>query len=131
MWFTERIGNTRWQISYAESLDGVNWSKSPKNPIIAPFYNKLIAKFFEAVAKFTGLCGEIPLYGIASPFVWKDGEKYLLVGHEVGRRGKLYIPMYESRDGLLWKKLKNNILPEPSSEWNKFFQADPFIYVEN
>ena len=72
----------------------------------------------------------MPFYGIGSPFVWKEGGNYYLLGREVGVRGKLYIPRYVSSDGIAWKKIKNNILPPSFEEWNKFFQADPFLYVE-
>ncbi len=130
MWFTERVFSGRWQISYAESKDGLNWQNYEGNPIISPSYNRLISIFFEGIAKFAGIYVELPLYGVASPFVWRDGEKYLLIAHEVGPRGKLYIPMYESKDGLSWKKVKNNILPRSKLVWNGFFQADPYLYVQ-
>jgi sucrose-6-phosphate hydrolase SacC (GH32 family) len=129
MWYTERFGK-RWQISTAVSKDGIDWKAYRGNPVISPFSNFVFAFLLEAVAKTTAYCAEIPVYGIGSPFVWKDSEKYMLIAHSVGPRGKLYIPLYESIDGLEWKKVKNNILPKPTSAWNKFFQADPFLYVE-
>jgi len=129
MWFTERNGK-KWQISFASSDDGKSWNLSTRNPIITKSYNSFTIFVFEAFAKLFGYCPNISLYGVGSPFVWKDGNKYFLIGHAVGPRGKLYIPMYESLDGLLWNKVKNNILPRPVTVWNSFFQADPFIYAE-
>ncbi len=129
MWFTERKDSI-WQVSFASSLDGLNWEFYKNNPTISPSSIKPVALFFEAVAKLIGISFEVPIYGIGSPFVWKEGDKYMLIGHEVGPRGKLYIPLYLSEDGLSWKKIKNNILPKPDSTWNNFFQADPYLYVE-
>ncbi len=129
MWFTERIGK-KWQICFASSSDGLKWDKSVKNPLLSSSFGFFSTFVLEAFAKFSGYCPKIPLYGIGSPFVWKEEGVYRLIGHAVGPRGKLYIPMYESNDGLSWIKIKNNILPIPTSEWNSFFQADPFIYAE-
>ncbi len=129
MWFTKRVRG-EWSICTATSLNGIEWIFDIHNPLIAPSFNKLAVLFFEGIAKYTGVSIELPLYGIGSPFVWRDGGLYKLVAHAVGPRGKLYIPLYESTDGLSWKKIKNNILPKPHSDWNSFFQADPYLYVE-
>lgn len=129
MWFTERINN-KWMVSYATSTDGILWNTYEKNPIISPFSNKILIIVFEIIARFFERYLEYPIYGIGSPFVWKNENKYFLIAHEVGPRGKLYIPLYESKDGISWNKKINNILPKPNSEWNNFFQADPFLYVE-
>lgn len=129
MWYTERIGK-KWQVSTAESKDGIKWDIYKENPVINTASNKLIRFVYEIIAKFTKYSVEISIYGVGSPFVWKEGNIYKLIAHSVGPRGKLFIPLYESVDGYSWTKVKNNILPKPNSEWNNFFQADPFLYVQ-
>lgn len=129
MWVTERNGK-KWVISVFISKDGIDWIKHDKNPVISIYKSKLLAIFFEVIAKFTKYSFEISIYGLGSCFIWKEEGKYKLIGHAVGPRGKLFIPLFESGDGLIWKKLKNNILPKPDTSWNEFFQADPFLYVE-
>lgn len=128
-WYTERIGK-KWQISFAKSNDGIDWEIYENNPVLSTSQSKLVCILLEGIAKISKYIFEIPIYGIGSPFVWKEEGKYKLIGHSVGPRGKLFIPLYESQDGYNWKRLNNNILPKSNSAWNKFFQADPFLYVE-
>jgi hypothetical protein len=129
MWYTERVGK-KWTVSHTRSKDGITWDMSKNKPVVSTFYNSIFIFLLEAVAKITKYVFEIPIYGIGSPFVWKDKEKYNLIGHSVGPRGKLFISLYESVDGIKWVKKINNILPKPDTSWNEFFQADPFLYVE-
>lgn len=130
IWFTERDKNKNWFIHHASSKDGIIWDFDPKKPVIKKISLGLVSIALEFVAKFFNIYLELPIYGIGSPFVWKEDERYYLIGHEVGPRGKLYITRYSSFDGVKWSKITNNILNKPSSKWNKFFQADPFLYVQ-
>lgn len=127
MWFTKK-NNRNWSIEYAESFDGVKWNFESNKPLI---FSRLSWLYFvfESLAKI-GLAIDVSIYGIGSPYVWKEDNIYYLIGHSVGPRGKLFISKYVSDDGLSWTKLKNNILPKPISAWNNFFQADPYLYVE-
>lgn len=127
IWFTKRSLNKIWSIYYSESLDGLNWIESVE--VLSLTKSKSLTLFFEFVSKITNFSFDIPIYGIGSPFVWKENGKYRLIGHAVGPNGKLYIPMYESMDGKKWEKIKNNILPKPNTSWNEFFQADPYILI--
>lgn len=129
MWFTEKTKDGFWQIHYATSEDGLNW-KLHNKPAISPKSNMLTKFILELLAKVSGFIVQLDVYGIGSPYVWKEGNKYFLVGHSVGPRGKLFISLYVSSDGVGWKKVKNNIIHKPNTNWNNFFQADPYIYVE-
>lgn len=129
LWLTERKLNRKWKILTANSADGKNWLMD-EGHILDPSFNKFFILFFEILAKFFKIFVKLPIYGIGSPYVWKKEKIYFLIGHEIGPRGKLYIPMYQSNDGLDWKKMKNNILPNSNSAWDSFFQADPYLYVE-
>lgn len=131
IWFTVRDKNRNWSIHHGISKDGIEWKFDISKPVIQKINLGFFYIVFEVIAKFFGVYIEFPVYGIGSPFVWKEDEKYYLIGHEVGPRGKLYIPRYSSIDGIRWNKINNNILPKPESKWNEFFQADPFIYVQN
>lgn len=129
MWFTKRSPNKIWSIHYASSNDGLSWRYDLDKSLINTNW-RYFFWFIEIFTKIFNIYFEVPVYGIGSPFIWKENSKYFLLGHEVGPRGKLYISRYASSDGLNWKKIKNNILPRPQSDWNNFFQADPFLYVE-
>ncbi len=130
MWFTERLSNKIWRIQRAVSQDGIFWDYDVNLPVINKTKNIIFIFIAEIFAKFFNYYIENPIYGIGSPFVWKEKDLYFLIGHEVGPRGKLYISKYESVDGINWKVVNRNILPKPNSEWNNFFQADPYLYVE-
>ncbi len=129
LWITERIGD-KWMISTANSKDGIDWIKHEHNPIISIYKNKFIAIFFEVIAKLTKYSFGLAIYGLGSCYIWREEGKYKLIGHAVGPRGKLFIPLFESLDGLVWNKVRNNILLKPTTSWNEFFQADPYLYVE-
>lgn len=130
MWYTGKSHASRSSIGYAESEDGVHWKKNNK-PVISFFsVPKVLSKLIEVACSVFGFDIRIPLYGLASPFVWKEND-YFMLTHEIGTHGKLYIALYKSADGKKWKKIKNNILEKVTLEsWNTFFQGDPYVYVK-
>ena len=131
MWYAGKSKNGMWSIGFAESYDGLVWKKQ-QDPIIHSFNTpKILRRSFEFICKIVGKEFEIPLSGIASVNVWKEDGKYKLLAHEVGTHGRLYIPIYESTNGIKWKKTKNNIFKGiVFSKWDRFFQGDPYLYVE-
>lgn len=129
LWYTGRSVTGKWSIGYATSRDGVTWKKN-EEPILAHY---VLPPFLRRIVEFGCklLCTElkIPLSGIASANVWKEDGSYHLIAHEVGTHGRLYIPLYQSTDGVSWNKKKNDILESvPMEDWDAFFQADPFIF---
>ncbi len=131
MWYTGRSSSSNYAIGYAESKNGVNWEKNNKPVILHFVLPKIIRKIFEFICKIFGIDFKIPLYGVGSPFVWKEGSKYFLLGHSIGTHGKLHISLFESVDGKKWFKKRNDILENVKFEqWNLFFQGDPYLYVK-
>jgi predicted GH43/DUF377 family glycosyl hydrolase len=131
LWYGARSHSAFFRVGYAESIDGLVWKKKEK-PIISYFMlPRLLRRVGEFVCKLLRIDIRIPLYGIASPFVWKEKGQYFLVGHEVGTHGKLYIPLFVSDDGIHWTKKEKNILQDMQyKDWDVFFQGDPYIYVK-
>lgn len=128
LWYSGKSVSGKWSLGYATSQDGILWEKN-KKPIIDPF---VLPPFLRRVVEFT--CKlirielKVPLSGIASPNIWKEDGVYNLIPHEVGTHGRLYMPLYQSNDGVNWNKKKSDILESVTmEEWDTFFQADPFI----
>lgn len=131
LWYTGRSVGGMWSIGYAESIDGVVWNKHKKPILSVVSLPKIIRRIFEYMCKVIDIEFKIPLHGIASVNIWREGNVFRLLAHEVGTHGRLYIPLYESLDGVQWKKIKQDILSKVDfQEWDTFFQGDPYIYVE-
>lgn len=90
MWYDGRNIGNKDQIGYAESTDGINWVKSPDNPVIIP-----------------GSSGSWDSFGVSAPSVIKDGNLYKMWydGHANGphRIGYAFSP-----DGIIWTKHPSN-----------------------
>ena len=128
LWYSGKSISGKWSLGLATSKDGISWEKN-KEPIIAPH---VLPQFFRRVLEFgcklLRIELKVPLSGIASPNIWKEDGAYYLIPHEVGTHGRLYMPLYQSNDGVNWSKKKSDILESiPMEDWDAFFQADPFI----
>jgi hypothetical protein len=132
LWYSGKSVTGKWSIGYATSMDGIEWKKN-KEPIIAPYVlPQLLRRAVEFACKLFRIELKIPLSGVASPNIWKEDGVYKLIAHEVGTHGRLYMPLYQSTDGMHWHKKKNDILESVTMEdWDVFFQADPFIVRHN
>jgi len=109
MWYVSGI---RWinpdlpqyDIKYAESEDGVEWSQSGKVAIPLRKDENVLAR----------------------PFVWKDGRYKMLFSFK--KKGKNYqIGYAESDDGIEWKRIDNHGYTPPVSDWDNEMQAYPIV----
>jgi predicted GH43/DUF377 family glycosyl hydrolase len=128
LWYSGKSMSGKWSVGYATSKDGIAWEKN-KEPIIAPYVSpQLLRRVVEFACKLLHVELKIPLSGVASPNVWREDGVYNLIPHEVGTHGRLYLPLYQSTDGINWQKKRGDILESvPMEDWDAFFQADPFI----
>jgi predicted GH43/DUF377 family glycosyl hydrolase len=128
MWYTGIKRFDRWAVGQAFSKDGIAWEKDLDNPMLPKAdFPAVLKKFFELFSKVSRTSFLLPVYGSASPCVIKDGETYFMLTHNVNNRGKLHIALYESKDGKDWSKKKNSLLDKGTTEWDAFFQGDPYI----
>lgn len=113
MWYLGLSQNNLWQIGYATSMDGVNWSKHPNNPVLA-----VSAGEWDATAVGVGSVlffdGQYHIY-----YHGTSGDP--LSGWEIGYA--------TSPDGITWTKdtLNNPILTGAPGGWDAINAGFPRV----
>jgi uncharacterized repeat protein (TIGR01451 family) len=112
MWYTGYELNGPWRIGYATSLDGLNWTKYPANPVL----------------------------DVGSPGEWDDAQ--LEVAHVIQESPILYKMWYSawpgcaigyatSTDGIAWDKHAGNPVLMPGGDaWNNSCTIHPYVLFE-
>jgi ubiquinone/menaquinone biosynthesis C-methylase UbiE len=135
MWLTERKDSI-WKVSYAHSLDGLNWDFYKNNPVISPSTNKLVSLFFEAVAKFTDFSFEVSIYGIGICLLVmkldQEGNSTYLYMFQMmvclGKKLKIIFYLNQIQLGIVFSKptliyMLNNKREKESDLWNKKYSG--------
>lgn len=122
MWYAGQTFNEyRYEIGYAFSPDGLNWTKHP-NPVLA-----------------VGSSSEWDNGFLEGPSVIKDGNTYKMwyCGYDVvvdgsGTDGKANIGYATSVDGINWVKHSTNpILTTAINTWESVYVQDPHVIKQN
>ena len=100
------------RIGLATSPDGINWTKSPSNPLISE-----------------GAPGSWKEFGVRGPHVIKDGALYKMWYRGIGDENDT-IGYAISDDGINWYEYENNpVLPEgPSWAWDSARVTNPYVF---
>lgn len=109
MWYCARDRYGNWRIGLAFSLDGKNWEKFFKNPIISPTESW----------ELTHICGSEIL---------KNNNQYQLFYYGANIWPPTYLIYALSEDGIAWQKPENNPLLSPN-ETEKYL-AGPDIIID-
>jgi predicted GH43/DUF377 family glycosyl hydrolase len=129
LWYTSRAPGRRWQSGRAFSHDGIAWTKDPLNPI-AP-HRLLPRKIRHLADSYLGSFRTFfakAMNGTGSPFLFETGGRQLMLAHDVGIKGKLSVGLYEFAHNE-WRVQKRDILAQGTSEWDSYFQADPYLLI--
>lgn len=129
VWYSGVPSKKDWQIGRAISRDGLIWTKDPLQPVLPHELPRRYFRFAHELLARLGIYTRAGLsaFGTASPNVWKEGEMYHMLTHDVGARGKLSIGHYISDDGIAWRQVAWDMLRKGHGEWDAFFQGDPFL----
>lgn len=102
----------RQRLGLARSLDGIQWQKEHRNPLIAG-----------------GAPGAFDARGVGEPAVFRSGDKFymLYVGRDEGERRQ--IGWIESANGVDWRKLENAPRLTGNLDWNRATVCDPEVMV--
>jgi predicted GH43/DUF377 family glycosyl hydrolase len=128
-WYSGLRSKKAWRIGRAISTDGLNWHKDPEEAILPLALPPAPLRFVHEQLARIGIYSRkgLAAFGTASPNVWRDGDVYHMLTHDVGARGKLSIGHYVSVGGVAWRQIGWDILSRGHGKWDAFFQADPFL----
>lgn len=102
MWYSGYSGSLVWKVGYAESQDGVTWTKSESNPVLSP-----------------GPPGSWDDEAVIHPRVLKDGS--ICKMWYTGRNSTGYMIGYaESDDGISWTKSSQNPVLGEEDGWDSY-----------
>ncbi len=102
MWYSGYSGSLVWNVGYAESQDGVAWTKSESNPVLNP-----------------GPPGSWDDEAVIHPRVLKDGSIYKM--WYTGRNSTGFMIGYaESDDGISWTKSSQNPVLGEEDGWDSY-----------
>lgn len=113
MWYTGYDGS--FQIGYATSANGINWSKYAGNPVLEQ-----------------GSSGSWDGHYVLSPSVVKNDSTYIIF--YTGENGSNYqIGYATSADGINWTKSSDNpiLTPGPDDAWDNMSIEKPSVLIDN
>ena len=115
MWYSGGDLYGSWRIGYAESSNGIDWTKSTSNPVLEP-----------------GSSGEWDEAGVIQMSVMKDGATYKMWYTGWDEDGLWQIGYATSTNGLDWVKYAGNPVLEVGSpgEWNEDEVGDPSVILD-
>jgi len=115
MWYSGRDLYGTWRIGYAESSNGIDWTKSASNPVLEP-----------------GSSGEWDEEGVIQMSVMKDGTTYKMWYTGWDEDGLWQIGYATSTNGLDWVKHAGNPVLEVGSPgaWNEEEVGDPSVILD-
>jgi predicted GH43/DUF377 family glycosyl hydrolase len=89
---------TQCQVGLATSTDGITWTKSGSNPVLA-----------------FGTAGQWDDYNVGNPVVWKEGSTwYMLYGGAADAAGNVCVGLATSADGISWTRSGSNPVMSPA-----------------
>ena len=92
MWYSGWYGNSKYDVQYAESLDGISWQSITNQPVIAP-----------------GQFGSYTSHAVyGGPVIYENGKYTMYFTAIPFQSGDTYIGMATSSDGINWG---NAIIP--------------------
>ena len=91
MWFGGSDKGKWWQIGYATSTDGINWTKYSSNPVLT-----------------YGFSGSWNYWGVDAPSVVKDGSTYHMLYIGMKSKNEGGIGYATSTDGINWTEASDN-----------------------
>ena len=113
MWYTGFDGE-RYAIGYAESEDGLSWTRYPGNPLLV------------------GGTSQWDQEGVGFPAVIRINGKYYMyftiLKHARAHRDAA-IGLAVSEDGLHWERLGPVLLPEAAGEWDARAAVGPEVFI--
>ncbi len=110
MWYGGDDGSANYKIGFATSLDGINWTKHPMNPILRP-----------------GPAGQWDEQYVIWPHILKEVNIYRMYYQSGGANYK--IGYAESLDGINWTKLSDNPILNIGHDgtWDRLRVGHPFV----
>lgn len=127
LWYTARGNGKIWSVGRATSHNGVLWIKDIENPILP---KKTTSGIVRIIARYVKKAAPRLLknaYGSASPFLLSiDGTDHLFT-HDSGAGYRLSISHYVREKKENWVVVEHGVLESGKTDWDAYFQADPFI----
>lgn len=111
MWYGGGNGSVD-RIGYATSPDGINWTRSPNNPVLSQ-----------------GEAGSWDEVGVQQPVVLFDGALFHMWYHSPSGAGIFKIGYATSDHGVIWTKHESNPVLEEGdiAEWDNTRVISPFV----
>lgn len=130
LWYTSRAPGRRWQTGRAFSDDGIVWKKDEKNPILPhSLLPRTIRRIADSYLGFLRALFAKAMNGSGSPFLFEMGGQQFMITHDAGIKGRLSVSLYELTPAG-WRVKARDILARGADGWDGYFQADPFLLVE-
>ncbi len=125
--YTARSKGKIWMLGHASSIDGITWNKDNDNPVLpkktSPGLVRVLSRYVKGIAPRSLRS----VYGSGSPFtIVIDGTEHLFT-HDSGAGYRLSISHYTRGENGGWLPLEYGVLELGASDWDRYFQADPFI----